>query len=410
MLSLFVLLALADVEKVTLPAALTRASHHNLTAQEAQAAVRRAYGVVEETRATALPTLVGNGTYTHLDGSRTADGAVFQAANQLYANLTLALPLIAPSAWATWGHSHEQAVAEALNEKETRRQLALQVAQAYLAVIAEQRVVELNLRAQQTAQAHYDYTQRRLAQGMGSKLDEVRAAQELHSDASQVEGAQAALLNAQSMLGVLCGQQDPLDASDAPRFEAPTDFNAALEDAQSRRPDLQLFAKRATIGEHLVRDSWTDFMPQLLGIFQPAYQDPANVFQPKYSYQAQLVLTWAIYDGGARYGRLTERRADRDTAQLQLGERLLETRAELVVGLEAVRRAERALSEATMAADLASQAVGIADLSYKAGATTNLELIDAQRRARDAQTSAVVADDNAQKARLSLQTAAGHFP
>jgi len=168
--------------------------------------------------------------------------------------------------------------------------------------------------------------------------------------------------------------------------------------------------KRATIGEHLVRDSWAHYTPVLLGIFQPAYQNPSNVFQPQYSYQAALVLSWALYDGGARYGRLSERRADRDIAQLQLGERLLETRAGLIVGLEEVRRAERALFEAKTAADLANQAVAIADLSYKAGATTNLELIDAQRRARDAQTAAVVADDNAQKARLALQTAAGHFP
>ena len=233
MLSLVCLLALGDAEKVTLPAALARAAAHNLTAQQAAAAVRRAYGVVEETRASAFPTLLANGTYTHIDGARGTNGTVFQGANQLYANLALTLPFIAPSAWAAWGHTHEQAVAEQFNEKETRRQVALQVAQAYLQVIAEQRVVELNSRAQETAKAHFDYTERRLAQGMGSKLDDVRAEQELHSDASQVESAQAALLNAQSALGILCGQQDPLDAAEAPQF-ASLQFQAEAEFAPRR--------------------------------------------------------------------------------------------------------------------------------------------------------------------------------
>lgn len=408
MLSLFLLVA--SIEPLPLQDALARAAANNLTLQQAQAAILRANGLLEEARSLSFPTLTANGNYTRLDGNREDQGVIFTAANQLYGNVTAQLPVIAPSAWARWGHASEEARIAALSEKETRRQVALQVAEAYLAIIAAQRVVELNQRAKESAQAHYDYTARRLAQGLGSKLDEVRAAQELRSDASQVESAAAGLLKAQAALGVLCGQSDPLDAKEAPRFEAPRGYDSAIKDATDKRPDLILLSAERNAAAHLVRDSWTDFMPQLVAMFLPAYQDPSTVLQPRYSWTFELVLTWSIYDGGMRYGLLKERRAGRDDARLQLDLAMLQTKSELIVGFEALKRAEAALSEAKAAAALANQAVQIADLSYRAGATTNLELIDAQRRARDAETTAVIADDNAQRTRLDLQTAAGRFP
>lgn len=49
-------------------------------------------------------------------------------------------------------------------------------------------------------------------------------------------------------------------------------------------------------------------------------------------------------------------------------------------------------------------------MAYRAGATTNLEVIDAERRACDAQVQAVLAEDAARQARLDLLVASGRFP
>jgi outer membrane protein len=43
------------------------------------------------------------------------------------------------------------------------------------------------------------------------------------------------------------------------------------------------------------------------------------------------------------------------------------------------------------------------------GATTNLEVIDAQRVARDAETAAAIAEDALRRARLDLLIALGRF-
>jgi outer membrane protein TolC len=62
------------------------------------------------------------------------------------------------------------------------------------------------------------------------------------------------------------------------------------------------------------------------------------------------------------------------------------------------------------AARLTREALDLSTLAYRAGATTNLEVIDAERRARDADTQVAVAEDAARQARLDLLAAGGRFP
>ena len=60
---------------------------------------------------------------------------------------------------------------------------------------------------------------------------------------------------------------------------------------------------------------------------------------------------------------------------------------------EAIQAGERALAYARAAATQAAEVLRIADAAFREGATTSIEVIDAQRRARDAETAAAVAED-----------------
>ena len=80
------------------------------------------------------------------------------------------------------------------------------------------------------------------------------------------------------------------------------------------------------------------------------------------------------------------------------------------VAFEAVKRADLALAAAKKSAALALEARELANVAYTSGAATSLEVIDAERRARDADTQAAVAEDTARQARLELLAASGKFP
>jgi outer membrane protein TolC len=88
----------------------------------------------------------------------------------------------------------------------------------------------------------------------------------------------------------------------------------------------------------------------------------------------------------------------------------IQARAEVRMAQESVQSTERALAIVRLAAQQANEVLSITNTAYQAGATTNLEVIDAQRSARDAEATVAISEDAVRRARLELLTALGRFP
>jgi outer membrane protein TolC len=88
----------------------------------------------------------------------------------------------------------------------------------------------------------------------------------------------------------------------------------------------------------------------------------------------------------------------------------MQARAEVRAARESIRSAERAVASARAAAEQAGRVLEIVTISFKAGASTNLEVIDAERRARDTDNAAAIAEDVLRRAKLDLLNALGRFP
>jgi outer membrane protein TolC len=63
-----------------------------------------------------------------------------------------------------------------------------------------------------------------------------------------------------------------------------------------------------------------------------------------------------------------------------------------------------------VAAQHAREVLQITVVAFEAGASTNIEVIDAQRMARDLDSAVAVAEDRVRQARLDLLVALGRFP
>jgi outer membrane protein TolC len=348
------------------------------------------------------------GTYTRLDSDRTLGGTTLAYANQFNANVTLNVPIVVPKPWAQWSQAQDGVEVSRVSAQDVRRTVAVAVARAYLTVVAQKRVIEAAIRAHDNDKAHYSYAHQRFAGGVGNRIDEVRAEQQLQSDEANVERQYAALARDREALGVLVGVGGPLDAEE-PNLQAPTDAPQAMRDAE-RRTDVIAADVRLKAAQHTVRDGWTDYSPYLSGVFQPFYNAPATAQSPVTGWVAQLVLTIPLYDGGLRYGLEQERAVNRDEAQVTLEATLRQARSDVRGAFEELRRADAALASARQAAQLAATGLELAQTAYRAGASTNLEVIDAERTARDAETAVAVAEDGARQARLDLLAATGRFP
>jgi outer membrane protein TolC len=410
-------------EKISLTEAVRRSLTRNPTAVVAMQEIRRAEALLVQARAGSMPSLNANANLLRLDGDRllTSPGSPatattpavppssrnISAKNQQSANLLLNVPLVSPRAWMTWSESSANLASSKASSEDIRRTLATSVARAYLLIISQKRQVDINARSVETDRSHYDYTHTRFAGGVGNRVDEVRAAQQLAADQALFSASFTALARAREALGVLLAEEAPVDTLDDVSLP---DASPNFEDAAGRRQDVQAAKVRALVAEKVRKDSWADYTPVLNGQFQPFFQHPATLTQPETGWQAMLVLSFPLIEGGIRVGQKRERDALLAEARAQYDGLLRQTRSDIRVGVEEIRRADEAMRSSNAAAELAHQALDLANLAYHAGATTNIEVIDAERRARDADSAVVIAEDNVRQARLDLLVAAGQFP
>ncbi|HVT58639.1 MAG TPA: TolC family protein [Thermoanaerobaculia bacterium] len=399
-----------EAEPITFRAAIDRALTSNTTVQQAVAEVLRAEGLVLQTRAGALPQVNAAAAYTRYGTAIKFGGAVFQPHDVKTESGTVSVPLVNLATWAQWAHAIDNKTIAELSVAEAKRRVATATANAYLTVIARRRAIDANQRALDTARAHFDVSHRRQVAGAASRLEEVQAAQDVSNDEVLVEQATLELRRAQEALGVLLSADGPFDAADEPVFEQLGPVGDTMAGLGGRRPDVQVLAMRQTAAEHLLRDTWREWVPSLGLTFQELLQQPKTGFTLSHSWQAVLQLKVPIYDGGLRRGERHERKALVDEAQAGLTGGLVQARSEVRIASAAIRLADQGLASARNAAAQAHEALDIVNLSYGAGASTSLDVLDAQRRARDADTAVAAAEDAARQARLDYLVGSGRLP
>src|SRR5262249_943802 len=379
----------------------------------AAADIRRVGGLMEEVRAASLPTLGVSGTYTHLNKEIASQfpaagggtqSVVVSPKDTLRLDGTLAIPIIAPQAWADWKRAADNLESSKLSERDVQRTVGITTARAYLTVFAQKRQVEVNRQARDNALAHMQYADQRLQGGVGNRVDWARAGQDLEQNEAILQTSYANLYRSQEALGILLGADEPVDVEEVPDIPGMPTLDQALEESQGRT-DILLFRHEEKAADTSLNLSWTECLPTITLLGQPFYQNPSSLTSPETGWQAQAVLTWVLFDGGARYGRTHQREAVLDQARINLDLTLRQANSDVRAPVDNMERTAAAVERQRNSAKLAEDAMRLADIAYRAGASTNLELIDAQRRARDAETLAVIAEDNQRQAAIDLLSA-----
>ena len=229
--------------------------------------------------------------------------------------------------------------------------------------------------------------------GAGSRLNELRAEQSLSSDEALIEQAALDVSRAEEALGVLIAADGPATAADEPTLETPVDLRAAVSQAlpgqagcaggcSSRarrrpRPERHLEGV-AAIGHRAFSAAMGPTRERL-----PAGRVVAGPDHREHRHLRCREI--------AR-GRRAERQALLEQAQSARTGVERQAQSEVRTAEESIRRATAALASARAAAQQALEVVNIVNVSFQAGASTNIEVIDAQRAARDADTAAAVAE------------------
>jgi outer membrane protein TolC len=398
----------AALERVTFADGVKRALDRHPTVGEAMQAVRRAQALLAQSRTVFMPLVSGTISEQILDAARGFNGSIVQPKNQASYSATASLALIAPGRWAATRHAADQVEIARLSESDARRQVAFTAAEAFLAVLTAQHQRTIALRNRETAQALADYARTRLEAGQGSRLNHVRASQELATAEGLVQSADLALAEAREALGVAIFADGPVDADGEPTIAAPPP-PATDESLLVTRPDVRLFTAQSEAASRVAADDWKSWLPTASVSFTPQYVSPQGLFQPARTWVALFQLQVPIFDGTLGSTRRLLM-AERETARLRLSAVRSEARSEVRAAREAVTRNEQITAAARDAAASADEALRITQVAYRAGAASNIEVVQAQQTARNAEILAALSADRLLQARLNLLVALGQFP
>jgi outer membrane protein TolC len=189
------------------------------------------------------------------------------------------------------------------------------------------------------------------------------------------------------------------------------DLLAAFDAARANRPDLQRLAKVTAVREQDVRTQRSGYYPTLGVSAGYQYKNSpygANQFNEALDgWTLGLQSNWAIFDGRATAGRVSQAKSVLAQTKLTLAE------AQLAVEVE-VRRAHSQWQQATELAEAstrvveqADEAVRLANARYNAGTSTQLDVLAAQVDLTTARTNQIQAYYSYNVAVAALRKAMG---
>jgi HAE1 family hydrophobic/amphiphilic exporter-1 len=398
----------AQMEALGFEQAINRALEKNPNVGIAAANILRAQGLMEQTRSFGRPNVTGTISNTTLDKAVAFDTSVVVPRNQSTFSASVSVPIFTAARWAATAQAKDRIEIARLSTVDTRKQVAVATAGAFLQVIAQKRLVEIANRSLETARAQSDYNRKRREGGIGSRLNELRASQVASTDEMALEVFRLNLRRAQEALGVLLGEDRPIDTVGEPAFDiAPSELP---DDWMSTRTDIRVLLAEQKAAQQILKDDFKSRLPEITGMFDPQYVTPNGLFQPSKSWRLTFELKQSFYRGGGGAGLKHEREANLQTADFNLAQRQIQARSEIRAAREAVESAERVLKSARNAEGQSSEVLKITIAAFDAGASTNIEVIEAQRSARDVATALAQAEDSARLARFDLLVALGRFP
>jgi outer membrane protein TolC len=394
-------------EVVSFDDAVARAIAANPSVERAATAVATAEALLAQARAAVRPSVDGSVVTTVLDAERGFSGNVVQPQTQVLFGGSAGVPVLAMAQWAARAQAAQRVDVERLGVADVRRQVGVAAAESYLAIIGAKRQIQVNEVARDNARAQLEYATARREGGVGSRLNEVRAAQEVAVVEELLERSRLSLALGQEALGLLMAADGPVDTAAEPALETPV---AEGESWLLDRTDIRLFQARIDLASRVVDESWRDWVPTVRASFEPQYITPSGLFQPSGTWRALFSAAVPLFDGGQRRAVRAGREAELSAARVNRREAELQARSAVRSARASIDSEGRALERAREAAGHAVEVLRITDIAFRAGATTNIELVDAQRRARDAETAVTQAEDRIRLARLALLVALGRFP
>ena len=298
-----------------------------------------------------------------------------------------------------------------LNIANGRRSLLFGVAGAYYGAATLKETVGVTERLLEIAQRQEKDARVRFQAGTIAKVGLLRAEIDRARAEQDLKRARNAYESQRLALATLLDRDTSFDVTPPP--PPPLAENATGEDLVKLALDLRLDVKAARADIDTARafrnGAVGRYIPNINAFYTYSEQSAPSLFAPGSNWTLGLGLQWTILDGGLRESDIREGNARIAASDAALRSTEAKARQEVLTALIDLDSARANAAKAKEQRDLAAENSRLIDVSYKAGASTAVELADATASLRTAEIGVLTEDLNAQLAALRVLLAVGQF-
>ena len=398
----------APIVELTLQESIDMALENNRTIKESAEDQSEAYWAHRQARRQAGPNISWNGTWTYNNGHATDNAALIERQigvdiERTFSNkVQLTFPLY------TGGQIENNIEAAELGKdaadltlEATRQAVKQQTTSAYFQILQYRNLIQVNKEAVDTLQAHLDNVNAQYRVGTVAKSDVLRSQVELANQQQNLVSAQnnydVAVATFNNIVGL------PTDTIvDAKEDLSYTKYDISLprctDYALIHRPDgiaMERAWKRATAQ---MKAAKAGYRPQVGAVVSRSWagDEPFSTDMAKYSASvdsttAGLQASWDIFDNNVTEAKVQQAKAGMRKAEQKLYETQESIQLDVRKAYLNLLAAEQNIHTTKVAVDQAQEDYKIAQVRYSAGVGTNLDVMDAEDKLIQTQTTYIQA-------------------
>lgn len=401
----------ADIVELTLDESIEMALENNRTIKEAESDTDSARWALREARRNSGPTLAWSGNALKLDG-KSYEGMRHE--RSFYNNFSISYPLYTGGRIENNIEAAELGVDSADLTLEAQRQVTkLRATAAYFQILQYRNLIQVNQEAVDTMQAHLDNVNAQYRVGTVAKSDVLRSQVELADQQQALVNAQnnydIAVATFNNIVGLPTGTI--IDAKDELTY---TKYDISLpgctDYALIHRPD-GIAAERGVLrAKAAMKAAKAGYRPSVSARAERTFAGD-GAFKRNYDSNdattVGIVASWDIFDNN-----VTEAQVQQNKAAIRRAEQLLyETQESIQLDVRtaylSLLSAEKNIHTTRVAVEQAQEDYKIAQVRYSAGVGTNLDVMDAEDKLIETQTTYINALYNYNTSKAELDQSMG---
>ncbi len=293
-----------------------------------------------------------------------------------------------------------------------RQKISLSVVNVYYSIVFLQEAIRIKNEQISTLKEHLAYVEKKQETGSATKYDILTTQVKISSLESQKTDLQTVLKTVVCQMNSLLGTTESntlVLKRDLQPFAPVPATDSLLSLASALRPEMKLAAQRTELAELRYKVINNQNNPSINLFSAVGFKNgyTPDIDKEKANYAVGLGLKVPVYDAGRKKNNLIQAKADiecskqdEELTRRAVVNEVIENQANLEAAIQKIAQTELQLQQA-------KQAYALAEVSFKSGVITNLELLDSSTSLSEARLAVLKARIDYSQSLMKLKIATG---